>query len=68
VEQASQQSGYDFAGVGKPKSDNDLYTLRYSDFVVPLVKSTQELDAKVDRLEKEIALLKQQIALLVNKK
>lgn len=68
VEQASQQSGYDFAGVGKPKNDNDLYTLQYSEFVVPLVKSTQELDAKVDRLEKEIILLKQQIALLLNKK
>jgi hypothetical protein len=68
VEKASQESGYDFGGVEKPKNDNDLYTLRYADFVVPLVKAMQELNAKVERLEKENALLQQRITSLETKK
>ncbi|MBK7214947.1 MAG: tail fiber domain-containing protein, partial [Bacteroidales bacterium] len=44
VEKAAQQLGYDFSGVDAPKNDKDVYALRYSDFVVPLVKAVQELD------------------------
>ncbi len=61
VEKASQQSGYDFGGVDKPKNENDLYTLRYADFIAPLVKSLQELNARLDELEKENTRLKQQL-------
>jgi trimeric autotransporter adhesin len=61
VEKAAQESGYDFAGVDKPKNENDLYTLRYADFVAPLVKAVQEMNARVDRMEKENEQLKQQI-------
>lgn len=41
VEQAAKASGYDFSGVDKPQNENDLYGLRYADFVVPLVKAVQ---------------------------
>ncbi len=61
VEKAAQESGYDFGGVDKPKNETDLYTLRYADFVAPLVKAVQEINARVERLEKENALLQQQI-------
>ncbi|MBK7214001.1 MAG: tail fiber domain-containing protein [Bacteroidales bacterium] len=44
VEKAAQQLGYDFSGVDAPKNDKDVYALRYSDFVVPLVKAVQELN------------------------
>ena len=43
VEQAAKESGYEFSGVDKPGNENDFYSLRYSDFVVPLVKAVQEL-------------------------
>lgn len=42
VEQAALSIGYDFSGVKKPKGSTGLYGLCYSDFVVPLVKATQE--------------------------
>lgn len=45
VEQAADQSDYTFAGVITPKGENGYYSLVYMEFVVPLVKAVQELDA-----------------------
>jgi hypothetical protein len=59
VEQAAIQSGFDFSGVDKPRSENDLYGLRYGEFVVPLVKAVQELNAE---LKMQNAELKNEIA------
>ena len=42
VELAAKKLGYDFSGVDAPKNDKDNYGLRYSEFVVPLVKAIQE--------------------------
>jgi regulator of replication initiation timing len=41
---------YDFSGVDKPKNENDFYSLRYAEFVVPLVKAVQELAAENSKL------------------
>ncbi len=46
VEQAAFQSGYSFSGVTIPRNENELYTMSYSQFVVPLVKAVQELSAE----------------------
>ena len=46
VEKAAKELNYDFSGVDAPKNDKDVYALRYSDFVVPLVKAVQELVAE----------------------
>ena len=43
VEQAAKDAGYDFSGIAIPKKSTELYTLRYAEFVVPLVKAVQEL-------------------------
>ena len=43
VEEAAKKIGYDFSGVDKPKNEHTPYGLRYSEFVVPLVKAVQEL-------------------------
>ena len=63
VEKAAKELNYDFSGVDVAKSDKDLYGLRYSEFVVPLVKAVQELskmnnnkDAKIDSLQKQVDL------------
>ncbi|MCS6917245.1 MAG: tail fiber domain-containing protein, partial [Chitinophagales bacterium] len=45
VEKAAQEVGYDFSGVDKPQNEHSLYGLRYAEFVVPLVKAVQELNA-----------------------
>jgi trimeric autotransporter adhesin len=44
VEQAAKEVNYDFSGVIAPKSEEGLYSLRYAEFVVPLVKAMQELN------------------------
>ncbi|MFC4476350.1 tail fiber domain-containing protein [Flavobacterium chungangensis] len=54
VETAANSIGYEFNGIVKPKNDNDFYSLRYSDFVVPLVKAVQEQQAQIDKLQLQI--------------
>ena len=44
VEKAAKSLNYDFSGVDAAKNDEDLYGLRYAEFVVPLVKAVQESD------------------------
>jgi hypothetical protein len=47
VEKAATSTGYNFSGIIKPRSEKDHYSLSYDAFVVPLVKATQELNAKL---------------------
>ena len=58
VEQLAKSIGYEFSGVDAPKNEQDHYGLRYAEFVVPLVKATQELNQK---LESENGLLRSEI-------
>ena len=44
--------GYDFSGVDI--DEMGIYSLRYSEFVVPLVKAVQELSAQVEHLQRQI--------------
>lgn len=53
VEKAAKDAGYDFSGVEKPATPDGLYGVRYSDFIMPLVKSVQELSASNDALKKQ---------------
>lgn len=48
VEESAKKLGYDFSGVEAPKNANDNYSLRYSEFVVPLVKGMQEQQKLID--------------------
>ena len=62
VEKAAKSLNYDFSGVDTAKNSNDLYGLRYSDFVVPLVKAVQELSAQNDSLKNLNNQLQSQLA------
>ena len=59
VEAVIKKSGYVFSGVEAPQNENDPYTIRYAEFVVPLVKAVQELSIIADARLKEIVELKQ---------
>jgi len=61
VEEAAKKIGYDFSGVDKPQNEQTPYGLRYSEFVVPLVKAVQELSKMNDEKETVIAELRSEI-------
>lgn len=68
VESAARASGYDFSGVDQPRHGQDIYGLRYAEFVVPLVKAMQEqqeiLDMQADmirQLREELETLKKEL-------
>jgi trimeric autotransporter adhesin len=74
VETAAESIGYDFDGVGKPESEKDHYTLAYASFVPSLVKSLQELNAKIasqqsliEQQAKSISDLQREVELLESK-
>ncbi|MBK9731321.1 MAG: tail fiber domain-containing protein [Chitinophagaceae bacterium] len=66
VEAAAKEVGYQFNGVHVPENENDNYSLAYSEFVVPLVKSVQELSKQNDDLKTQLATMQTQIDALIN--
>ena len=58
VEKAAKKVGYDFSGLHKPQNDMDTYGLNYTDFVVPLIRSVQELSSSKENMQSEIDNLK----------
>jgi hypothetical protein len=61
IEKAAQSINYNFSGVDKPQNKDGLYGLRYSDFVVPLVKAVQELSSQNDSLKSTNSILQSQL-------
>lgn len=61
VEKIVQNTDAVFYGVDAPQNDRDHYSIRYADFVVPLVKAVQELSAQLEEQQKKIDLLLTQI-------
>ena len=57
VEKAANEVNYNFSGVVKSKDENGIYSLRYSEFVVPLVKAVQEQQKIIEALTKRIEQL-----------
>ncbi|HLF64246.1 MAG TPA: tail fiber domain-containing protein [Saprospiraceae bacterium] len=51
VENASRSANYTFSGLCPPKNEKDFYSLRYAEFVVPLVKAVQELSVENKNLK-----------------
>jgi trimeric autotransporter adhesin len=61
VESAAKSCNYNFSGVDAPDNENDIYGLRYSEFVVPLVKAVQEQQQLIISMNKEMQALKLEI-------
>ena len=61
VEKAAKSINYDFSGVDAAKNDKDLYSLRYAEFVVPLVKAVQELSDQNEDLKNQNDVMKSEI-------
>jgi hypothetical protein len=67
VEQAAKESNYDFNGVSKPENTDGHYGLNYSEFVVPIVKSVQELQVIIDEQKQRIDKLENLVKELLKK-
>jgi hypothetical protein len=61
VDAAAKKTDYDFSGVDK---NGPVWGLRYSEFVVPVIKAVQELSSKNDSLEAQNANLQSSIETL----
>jgi trimeric autotransporter adhesin len=68
VEKSAKESGFNFSGVDAPKNENDVYGLRYSEFVVPLVKAVQEQQAIIVKQQKQIDELNKKVDLIFKNK
>ncbi|KAF2338082.1 tail fiber domain-containing protein, partial [Flavobacterium ginsenosidimutans] len=55
VETTANSIGYQFSGIVKPQNDSDYYSLRYSEFVVPLVKAVQEQQKLIEDQQTQIS-------------
>lgn len=54
VQDAADETKYDFSGVDKANSDKQVNAVRYADFIAPIVKAIQDLSNKVDSLQHKI--------------
>jgi len=66
VESVAKSLGYNFSGVDAPKNSTDLYSLRYADFVVPLVKGMQEQQKTIEDLQQRVSQLEQEVKSLLS--
>ncbi|GAB2791815.1 hypothetical protein GCM10027275_40830 [Rhabdobacter roseus] len=55
VEAAARSVGYDFSGVVAPANERTPYSLRYGEFVVPLVKAVQEQQSQLGQQSQVLA-------------
>jgi hypothetical protein len=69
VEQAMRESGFQFTGIDIPKTSNEVYALRYTEFIMPMVKAIQEQQSMIEELtinnddsKSEVEKLKQENA------
>jgi hypothetical protein len=53
VEKTLNELGMNFSGLVKPKSDMDFYSIRYGDFVIPLINAVQEQQDQINELREE---------------
>lgn len=61
VLKAANDCNFIFSGVDIPQNNNDLYGLRYSNFVVPLVKAVQELYFENQMLKEKLKEIEEKI-------
>jgi hypothetical protein len=67
VEKLANELGYDFDGVHVPTSERDHYSIAYSQFIMPLVKSVQEQQIMIEELNKKLSSQDDQIKRLNEK-
>jgi hypothetical protein len=67
VEAAAKACGFNFPGIDVPRNSKEVYTLRYVDFIMPMVKATQEQQLQIEELKTENILLKKKYEEIVKR-
>jgi len=57
VEKVLDELGVEFSGLVKPANKDDSYSLRYAEFVMPLIKAIQEQQEQIKALQQRIEQL-----------
>jgi hypothetical protein len=57
VENIIEKMDLEFSGIVKPKNEDDHYSIRYAEFVLPLINAVQEQQVIIDALLKRIEAL-----------
>ncbi len=68
VESVLEELGLDFSGIVRPANNESYYSIRYSEFVVPLIKAVQEQSNEIQQLNQRISELEQIVNELIEKK
>jgi trimeric autotransporter adhesin len=61
VEVAAKDCGFNFSGIQAPVNEHTPYSLRYAEFVVPLVEAVQEQQEMIKKQDETIEVLLQRI-------
>ncbi|MDQ2863268.1 MAG: hypothetical protein M3R50_06405, partial [Bacteroidota bacterium] len=61
VEKVAAQLGFNFDGIHAPVDKKDHYSLAYSQFIMPLVKSVQEQQLIIDNQDRKLNIQAEQI-------
>jgi hypothetical protein len=61
VELLLNEMNLQFSGLVKPKNDSDFYSIRYAEFVIPLINAIQEQQSQIEKLSTENEILKNEI-------
>jgi len=68
VHEAMKESGYtSFTGIDIPRNEKEVYSLRYVDFVMPMIKAIQEQQKMIENLKQENEKLKAKNEVLESK-
>lgn len=54
VDRLVKELGVNFSAVVRPTNEQSYYSLRYSDFVIPLIKAVQEQQEHIENMEQRI--------------
>jgi hypothetical protein len=61
VEKILNELNLSFSGLVRPTNKNDYYSIRYGDFVIPLITAVKEQQLQIEKLEKENEFLSNKI-------
>lgn len=67
IESVLDSMNMEFSGLVRPKNDSDHYSIRYAEFVVPLVRAVQEQNETIEKLIEENKKLTERLLRLENK-